>query len=191
MSTITGMMLSDGHIALRSLSINARFMFTQSGKSEKREYFDHVLSLMKPFCSDGYVPYFKEWRRKGVMLTSISLTTMQLPCFTNLRHLWYLDDIKIVPLNIKELLTPIALSHWIMGDGSKQNEGLHLNVYAFSPSDVDLLISALTDRYGLHCTIHQTAVGLRIYLNKSSMNLLRPIIAKNVLPSMHYKIGIN
>ena len=55
------------------------------------------------------------------------------------------------------------------------------------PSDVDLLISALTDWYGLHCTMHQTAVGLRIYLNKSSMNLLCPIIAKNVLPSMHYK----
>ena len=156
MSAITGMMLSDAHIALRPLSINARFMFTQSGKSEKREYFDHVLSLMKPFCSDGYVPYFKKWvdGRTGVMLTSISLTT--LPCFTNFRVLWYLDDIKIVPLNIKELLSP--KSHWIMGDGSKQNEGLHLNVYAFSPSDVDLLISALTDRYGLHCTIHQTAV---------------------------------
>ena len=56
------------------------------------------------------------------------------------------------------------------------------------PSDVDLLISALTDWYGLHCTMHQTAVGLQIYSNKSSINLLRPIIAKNVLPSMHYKI---
>ena len=65
MSAITGMMLSDGHIALRVLSINARFMFSLpsrkrtasceagqeigAGKKEKREYFDHVLSLMKPF----------------------------------------------------------------------------------------------------------------------------------------------
>ena len=48
-----------------------------------------------------------------------------------------------------------------MGDGSKKkNEGLHLNVYAFSPSDVDLLIAALTDRYGLHCTIHKQLLGL-------------------------------
>lgn len=64
-------------------------------------------------------------------------------------------------------------------------------MYAFSPSDVDLLIAALTDRYGLHCTIHKTVVGPRIYLNKDSMNILRPVIASHVLPSMHYKIGIN
>jgi len=31
-----------------------------------------------------------------------------------------------------------------MGDGSKQNEGIHLSVYAFTPSDVELLITALS-----------------------------------------------
>jgi hypothetical protein len=49
MSAITGMMLSDGHIALRALSINARFIFVQSAKSTKQEYFNLVLNLMKPF----------------------------------------------------------------------------------------------------------------------------------------------
>lgn len=44
-----------------------------------------------------------------------------LPFISNLHSLWYTlvngKDIKILPSNIQELLTPIALAHWIMGDG--------------------------------------------------------------------------
>ena len=86
MNCITGIMLSDGHIQQRSVTGNGRFIFTQSGKPEKREYFDLVLEVMKPFCSANYVPYAKEWldTRSNTINSSISLTTMQLPCFTSL-----------------------------------------------------------------------------------------------------------
>ena len=81
------------------------------------EYFNFVLTLLITFCSANYTPYIKEWsdNKQDKMYSSISLTTMQLPCFTVLRG--------PLPrtLNIQELLTPIALAHWIMGDGSKQN----------------------------------------------------------------------
>jgi hypothetical protein len=68
-----------------------------------------------------------------------------------------------------------------MGDGSRQNDGLHLSVYAFSINDVNLLIKVLTDKYHVHCTIHQTKNGPRIYINKLSMNLLRPIISPYIV----------
>jgi hypothetical protein len=77
-----------------------------------------------------------------------------------------------------------------MGDGSKQNEGLHLSVYAFSQTNVDLLTDALKNRYDLHCTIHTTDRGPRIYINKNSMNILRPIILAHILPSMQYKLSL-
>ena len=78
------------------------------------------------------------------------------------------------------MLTPIALAHWIMGDGSKQNEGLHLSVYAFSSSDINLLINALSNKYNLHCTIHQTDKGSRIYLDKASTNIIRNIVSPSI-----------
>jgi hypothetical protein len=52
---------------------------------------------------------------------------MQLPCFIEIHSLWYLNGKKIVPLNIYILLTLLGLAHWIMGDGSRQNLGLHLS----------------------------------------------------------------
>lgn len=193
MSAITGMMLSDGPIAQRSITGNAQFVFVQSGKPAKREYFYFVLRLLMPFCSANYTPNIKEWydNKQDKMYNSISLTTMQLPCFTVLRSLWYKETIKIVSLNIKELQTPITLAHWIMGDGSKQNEGLHLSLYAFSQSNVDILTDALKNRYGLHCTIHATERGPRIYKNKNSVNNLRPIILAPIVPSMQYKLSLS
>jgi hypothetical protein len=77
-----------------------------------------------------------------------------------------------------------------MGDGSKQNEGLHLSVYAFSATDISLLIDALSNRYNLNCTIHQTERGSRIYVDKSSTILLRSIVLEHFVPSMRYKLGL-
>jgi hypothetical protein len=67
---------------------------------------------MKPFLTVGYIPYIKEWydSKQDTVYSSISLTTMQLPCFTQLRFLWYVNGIKIIPKNIQKLLTPIALA---------------------------------------------------------------------------------
>jgi AAA+ superfamily predicted ATPase len=77
-----------------------------------------------------------------------------------------------------------------MGDGSKQNEGIHLSVYAFSTSDVELLITALTKRYNLECSLHLTDRGPRIYINKKNMDILRPLVSNHIVPSMKYKIGL-
>ena len=88
------------------------------------------------------------------------------------------------------MLTPQALAHWIMGDGSKQNDGIHLSVYAFSNFDVDLLITALNEKFNLDCSIHSTDKGPRIYINKKSMEILRPLVLVYIVPSMRYKIGL-
>ena len=192
LSAITGMMLSDGHIALRSTTSNARFVFAQSNKPAKKEYFDLVLTIMSPFCTANYVPYIREWYDNKTLSTysSITLTTMQLPCFNDLRALWYENGVKVIPTNISDLLSPVALAHWIMGDGSKQNEGLHLSVYAYTSLENSLLVETLTNKYSLHCTIHSTDKGDRIYIDKKSMNILVPIVLPHIVPSMRYKLSL-
>ncbi len=118
---------------------------------------------------------------------------MQLPCFTELHSLWYLNKRKIVPINIKELLTPIGLAHWIMGDGSLQNLGLHLSVYAFTCSEVELLIDAFETKFLLKCSVHKhSTIGGKasIYIWKESMNKLRLLVSPYIIPSMQYKIHI-
>jgi len=54
-----------------------------------------------------------------------------------------------------------------MGDGSRQNKGLHLSVYAFTIEDVKLLINVLETKFDLKCSIHKhSTIGNkpRIYI---------------------------
>jgi len=55
---------------------------------------------------------------------------------------------------------------------------------------VDLLVSALTNKFNISCSLHNTDKGSRIYINKSSTNILRPLIVEHFVPSMKYKLGI-
>ena len=58
------------------------------------------------------------------------------------------NNLKIVPLNIKNLLTPRGLAYWIMDDGSLQNKGLHLNTYGFTHEGILKLKETLENMFG-------------------------------------------
>jgi LAGLIDADG DNA endonuclease family/Proton-conducting membrane transporter len=61
--------------------------------------------------------------KTGKIPTQYAFSSKCLPSLTILHNEWYNFNnetkkfIKIVPLNIGELLTPIGLAHWLMGDG--------------------------------------------------------------------------
>lgn len=75
-----------------------------------------------------------------------------------------------------------------MCDGSKQNSGVHLSVYAFTDSDVQLLIQALNNM-GLKSSVHIHNAGPRIYIWTESMPLLCQLVEPYMVPSMMYKLS--
>lgn len=73
-----------------------------------KEYFDYVLSFFLPYCAKDYKPQSRIVRdnRTKKTYSAISFTTMQLPCFNVFKEIFYKVNVKIVPNNIQELLTP-------------------------------------------------------------------------------------
>lgn len=65
--------------------------------------------------------------------------------------MFYQNNVKIVPDNIHQLLTPKGLAFLIMDEGSRHGTGLHISVYAFSNEDVDKLMFTLQDKFALRC----------------------------------------
>lgn len=199
---LIGIVLSDMHIALRNPTANARLIMAQSIKSHHLKYFNIVFAMMSPYCTSGLIPkvYHYTDKRNQQGHSSISFTTMQLPVFNHLHSLFYqsivnqktgkLQYIKIVPQNIEKLLTPEGLAHWIIGDESMQNKGLHLNVYGFTITDCTLLMNALTNKWKVTCTIHNTKSGPRIYLDGKSIDIIRPLIKEHINTAIYYKIGL-
>jgi hypothetical protein len=62
--------------------------------------------------------------RKDKVHFALCFYTRGLPCFNELRSLFYINRVKIVPKDIYNLLTPVALAHLIMGDGVAKQFGL-------------------------------------------------------------------
>ena len=76
-----------------------------------------------------------------------------MSCLTELHYLFYPNGVKIIPKNIFELLTPIALAHMIMGDGSVKSHGLDLCTDNYSIQDVIRLMNVLIIKYRLECNL--------------------------------------
>lgn len=95
----------------RTSTANSRLVYAQTAVTHK-EYFDYVLSFFLPFCANNYLPQSRIVRdnRTKKTYSAISFTTMQLPCFNEFRTMFYESNVKIVPHNISELLTPRGLA---------------------------------------------------------------------------------
>lgn len=65
-----------------------------------------------PFCVKDYKPESRIVRdnRTKKIYSAISFTTMQLPCFNMFKEMFYVSNVKRVPYNIHELLTPRGLA---------------------------------------------------------------------------------
>jgi hypothetical protein len=114
-----------------------------------------------------------------------------LPCFNELHTLFYKNNKKIVPLNIYDILNPIAISHWIMGDGAKLNKGLVLCTDSFTLQEVIRLQNVLLIKYNIESTIQGWRNGRpRIYILQESMPKLINLIKPHILPSMLYKLHL-
>lgn len=185
---IIGLILSDGWLQLQSKQrcINSQLYFKQS--LERSKYVLFVFNILSHYCSS--YPYLVSSKRDNVRSYGLEFFTRSLPCFTKIYFLFYKDSIKVIPENIYDLLTPPALSHWVMGDGVARPYGLQLCTDSFSLVGVVRLMNVLIVRYGLDCTLHKKRENqYRIYIASKSMPRLREIIYPYMHESMYYKLS--
>jgi hypothetical protein len=131
---IIGLVLSDALLSFPGKrSKNALLGFGQSTKSAS--YFWFVFKILSHYCKS--YPYKAMSRLGGVFHFGFVFQTRSLPCFTELYNLFYVNGVKGIPLDIFNLLTPPALAHWMIGDGSRKSSGLILCKHSFTASSSD------------------------------------------------------
>jgi len=183
-----GSLLGQGKLEMAPRAKNARFGFIQAElHKEYFLFFISNLSLLGPikYRESTYID-----KRTNKAYKSLNFWTKSLPELTELYNVFYIDKVKVVPRALA-LLSPIALAHWIMQDGSRStSKGLYLCTDSFSEAEVKYLAKYLKDRYKISCSIHKANGRFRIYILAKSV----PIISNLVVPFMHksmlYKLGI-
>ena len=98
----------------RSFIGNSRFMCVKNSlRIQHINYFNHVLELFKPYLSTNFKLKTKSFvdNRTNNSYSSVNFATLSLPCFNYYRNIFYnSDNLKIVPSNIQNLLTPRGLA---------------------------------------------------------------------------------
>src|SRR6266511_3825597 len=143
------------------------------------------------YCSET-IPKLTTRIGKGGKLRYIS--RFKTYTFTNFNWIYtafYNENKKIVPYNIEEYLTPLALSVWIMDDGGRVSSGLKIATNFFSLNEVEFLSNILRKKYNLKTSIIKTGAlnQYNLYISKSSMNDLVEIIRPYLHTSMYYKLN--
>jgi hypothetical protein len=210
---ITGELLGDGYLSYDPINkpqINGRLEFTFSAKI--LHYVNYLkFNVLAPICTPSNpTPWssptllssptpLSNPKMESKEPTQYWFSTKRLPAITNLYQLWYkqIDGkfIKVLPFNIEELLTPIALAHWIMGDGYFTNGTLKLCTDNFTKDEVLRLIKVLHIKYDIKATINQRtnpggAIKWRIRISKLSMDKLILLVRPYIISEMLYKLGL-
>jgi hypothetical protein len=150
---INGMLLGNAYLSKRE-SNNAHIRFDQANK----EFIDHLYNQLKTLVKTGPKELKRLHKKYNKTYTSYYFNTLNFPYFTEIYSNWYIrinnKNVKILPTNIAELLTPRAIAYWIMCDGyyHKTNKTIIISTDSFSLNEVDTLRDILLSKYNIKST---------------------------------------
>lgn len=216
-SVIIGNMLGDGWAENRSN--NTRFHIHMGSPN-----VEYLMWLHKFFSERGYCSSIKPQLKKNINKGNIVYFSYKFRTwtFSNLNWIYHAfynydrprangagaDKKKIIPINIEELLTPLALAIWIMDDGGVHPSGMILSAsrtYNFNcprangaGANLDrqaehiLLQTAFLRKFDINSTIQTRPggqAGLILYIPKNQLSKLSTLVKQYMIPCMYYKLN--
>lgn len=184
---LVGSLLGDGCVHKHHEGINScRYIETHSIKQKdyamwKYNEFKNFISNNFRFCRNGFINSEK-----------IVFETVLHKDFCYFYDLFYQNNKKIIPQNIKSFLTPLSLAIWYMDDGSQhivyKRPVARFSTYCFLENDIDILIEAMKNNFNIICRKVKSQKGIIVQICQSETEKLFKIIKPYILESMSYKI---
>jgi hypothetical protein len=193
---LIGTILGDAHIGKIGLD-KAFITFEQSKKKLEYLKFLFELSEKEGLSLNELKTYSRNDSRYNKINESVYFRTRSLEKLKPLADMFLNNDgKKIIPSNISEFLTPRSLAFWIMDDGQQvKRGGVTLCTDSYKSEEVDTLRKALKTNFNLITSIHKKtnknseSIYERIYINKSSLDNIKPLLKEHMHDSMLYKIN--
>lgn len=179
----------------------SRFQICHTDK--QRDYTDHKYEIFKDLCNTPPktrclhypVRYFNSLSSKAI---------------SEVTDMFWQENVRRVPQNIKEILTDVGLTYWFMDDGTCvytslnkytiiRNSTIQLATDRYCKEDVELLIEVLDSKFGIKSTIKYSPSmrckdgrqRYRIYIGTRETPKFLDIIEQRIfdnVPCMSYKI---
>ena len=193
---LIGLLLSDGYLEKSSPTSGVRLTISFGAKHSA--YLMHLFNLFEPYTNTkptSISVYNKQTKTNNEVWR---FKTVSLPQLLYYYELFYKADsegkfIKIIPLNIEELMSPVALAHVLMGDGNLKQPDKIIRIYtnSFTQTEVNLLALAITRKLGiLTKVVHDRNNQYMITISKNQLSLIQELLKPHMHPSMYYKIDL-
>lgn len=190
---LIGCLLGDAHIGI-SGGNKAFITFEQTTKHEG--YVKHIYqTLQNAGIGLHDIKYYsRKDSRYNSVTGSIYFKTHNSELLFPLASMFLSNGNKILPLNIEQYLSPIALAYWICDDGQLvKRGGITLCTDNYTLAEVELLIQGLANLYNAKCSIHYKKgragrMYHRIYIGKNSFDNIKPLISQYIYSSFLYKL---
>lgn len=205
LAIIVGTILGDASVTIsRNKLKTACLRFTHSIK--QIDYCSHKAEKLKFMVSPCGVATQKTKRmmKNGELFCSCRFSTKYTSELADFYYLFYPYGVKVIPDNIKDLLSAEALAYWYMDDGSiekaitrrpgiKDYIGYRANFHTngFSEKDCKVLSKALYDKFNLKFKLKKVEKGRHWILQTKSRSTIEQfftIVRPFMIPSMMYKI---
>ena len=189
---LIGQQLGDAYAFRSSPTANTHIEWSFGAlRSEYAQYLSDMLSL---YCNTGLL-------KLGT--SNYRLKTVSLALFNSLFNMFYVLNVvtgkyvKVVPAMINELMTPIVLTHLIMGDGNFLSSENTVRIYtnAFTLEDCVRLAAAMTNK-GIKTTVRKDHKGLNgeqqyiLAIGRTQLENLRSMVVPHKHTSMLYRVGL-
>jgi ubiquinol-cytochrome c reductase cytochrome b subunit len=168
-----------------------RFRLQQEQSNIEYLFWFHKFLVERGYCSSTKPKLLIRLGKGGKIIYYYSIRTFTFTSFNWIHELFYLNNVKIVPKNIDQFFTPLALAIWIMDDGSKSSTGLKIATNSFTLQEIEFLCKVLNDKYKIEARPNSAGVLNQyfIYIPKYSINVLSKLIKPYMVSSIHYKLN--
>lgn len=188
-SVLVGALLGDAN-AERLNNGGVRFTFKQSDIHKDYFFWLYYFFNSRGYCNNN-IPIIMTQSLGNNLFNYYYFRTYSFTSLLWLYNLFYNHNKhKVIPVNIANYLTPLALAIWIQDDGYWHGYGVRLATNCFLLSEINLLVKALETKFNLKCSIHKNGESHQIYIKAESITLLRNLVLSHFDKSMYYKLGI-
>lgn len=197
---IYGQLLSDGYIQLSKNGEKGNFKISFGGPY--LPYANFIADLLAEY-SPKIAVETKRAVKNGPYYIGYKLRTSTFTEFGIFHSIFYkiVDGrfIKIVPLNILEIMSPVVLAHLLMGDGNHVKSVGWTRIYtnSFTYSECVLLANAISTKLGIVCNVIKDRVSKTtgktqyiLTIGKKQLDKLQAVVGPHMHDSIKYRAGL-
>ena len=194
-SIIIGSVLGDTHLEKRLGGVGTRIIFEQSNKNVDYLMWFHNYFASRGYCNPNKPKLHTRVKKDNKVFYHFRVNSYTFSSFNWIHDMFYMCSegkyVKIIPLNIEQYLTPLALAIWFMDDGSKLKKGAKIATNCFTYKELSQLCEILKNKFNLTVTIHSGGKnkGYTLYISSQSMTTFSNIVKPFMLPTLYYKLG--